>query len=91
MHIQVLTFCITYIDMDYSGVPVPSILTLDVNHTRSCANINISDDNIVEGMEMFQVNFIETEGNQIQYFGSNITDVHIIDNESESLKGYLLA
>ena len=63
---------------------MPSILTLDVNHTRSCANINISDDNIVEGMEMFQVNFIETEGNQIQYFGSNITDVHIIDNESES-------
>lgn len=70
-------------DVDYSGVLVPSVLTLDVNLTRSCVNISIIDDNIVEGTESFKVKFSETENNLIEFFGLNTTDVHIVDNESK--------
>jgi hypothetical protein len=68
-------------DTDYSDTPVPDVLVLDINNTRRCVSINITDDNIVEGLEIFEVHFNETDNNQINIAGTNTVQVEIEDDE----------
>ena len=68
-------------DTDYSDTPVPDVLVLDINNPRRCIYINITDDNIVEGLEIFEVHFNETDNNQINIAGTNTVQVEIEDDE----------
>ena len=70
-----------YTDDDFSDMPSPSSLSLNIVNTRGCVSIGITNDNIVEGTEMFLVHFIETDDNQITIAGSNTTSVFIEDDE----------
>ena len=60
-----------------------STLSLDVNNRNNCVVIMINNDNIVEGTEMFEVQFNETDENQILITGSNSIPVYIEDDESK--------
>ena len=60
-----------------------STLSLDVNNRNNCVVIMINNDNIVEGTEMFEVQFNETDENQILITGSNSIPVYIQDDESK--------
>ena len=62
-------------------MPLPSTLSLNLANARGCVSIDITNDNIVEGTEMFLVHFIETDDNQIAIAGSNTTSVFIEDDE----------
>ena len=62
-------------------MPLPSTLSLNITNARGCVSIGITNDNIVEGTEMFLVHFIETDDNQIAIAGSNTTSVFIEDDE----------
>ena len=70
-----------YTDDDFSDMPSPSSLSLNIVNARGCVSIGITNDNIVEGTEMFLVHFIETDDNQITIAGSNTTSVFIEDDE----------
>ena len=67
--------------LDHAAVPVPGTLRLDMNDTLECVTINITDDIIVEGTEMFTVHFDETDGNMIMIAGDNTVPVFIEDDE----------
>ena len=71
-----------YTDADYSDMPIPSSLSLNITNSRGCVSIGITNDNIVEGTEMFLVHFIETDDNQITIAGSSTASVFIQDDES---------
>ena len=62
---------------------VPDTLTLNPSNTRGCVSINITDDNIVEGTEVFEVQFSETDDNQINIAGTNTVPVSIEDDEGD--------
>lgn len=69
-------------DSDYKLVlPSPNILRLNISKTSDCVSINITDDNIVEGTEMFMVQFNETDDNMIMIGGIDTVYVFIMDNE----------
>ena len=63
--------------------PVPSTLRLDMNDTFECVSIAITNDNIVEGTEVFYVRFLETDDNQIMIAGNDTAPVFIEDDESK--------
>ena len=75
--------CLIYTDADFSAIQIPSTLSLNVTNSRGCVSISITNDNIVEGTEMFLVHFVETDNNQIAIAGSNTTSVFIQDDESK--------
>lgn len=74
-----------HVDADYSVKPVPNTLTLNVNNTLKCVSVNITDDNIVEGTEIFRVRFNETDKNQIMIAGLDTIPVFISDDEGKCL------
>ena len=61
--------------------PMPDTLRLTMNDTFECVSININDDSIVEGTEMFLVHFIETDDNEIMIAGQDTVPVYIEDDE----------
>lgn len=67
-------------------MPVPETLVLDLNNNRKCVYINITDDNIVEGLEMFEVKFTETDDNQINIAGLDTAPVYIEDDEGKYIR-----
>ena len=67
-------------DDDYAS-PVPGKIQLNLNQSRNCVSINITDDNIVEGTEMFYVEFSETNVSQVMIVGNNSVPVYIQDND----------
>ena len=73
-------------------MPIPSILSLDVNNWQDCVTINIIDDMIVEGTEIFEVEIVETDENQIQITGVTNILVYILDNEGnlQAIKSFYL-
>ena len=64
-------------------MPEPERLVLDLNNDRKCVYINITDDNIVEGLERFEVRFTETDDNQINIAGTDTVPVYIEDDEGK--------
>lgn len=54
---------------------------MDVNNTRRCVRVNITDDNIVEGYEIFHVEFNETDDSEVMIAGTNRDTVTIRDND----------
>lgn len=91
LHNIIAESCYTfYTDADYSVLPIPSTLSLNITNARGCVSIGITNDNIVEGTEMFLVNFIETDDNQIAIAGSTTALVFIQDDESRFFKFVLL-
>ena len=81
MYLLKLHGCLHDADDDYSDMPVPVFLTLDVNNTLRCTSIIIYNDSIVEGEETFEVQFHETDDNQIEIVGSNTVPVTITDDD----------
>ena len=69
--------------LDYTDPSEPDVLTLDVNNTRKCFSVNITNDNIVEGTELFYAEFNETDNNEIMIAGMSRVTIYIEDNESE--------
>jgi hypothetical protein len=61
--------------------PVPDVLRLDMNNSLECVSINITNDVIVEGTEMFAVQFVETDDNEIMIRGHDTIPVFIVDDE----------
>ena len=87
IHLHNIIACyIFYTDADYSVLPIPSTLSLNITNAQGCVSIGITNDNIVEGTEMFLVNFIETDDNQIAIAGSSTAPVFIQDDESRFFK-----
>lgn len=52
-----------------------------MNNTESCVRVNITDDNIVEGYEVFHVEFNETDDSEVMIAGTNRDTVTIRDND----------
>jgi len=52
-----------------------------VNNTKECVMVNVTDDNIVEGLETFYVEFNETDNSQVMIAGTNRDIVTIRDND----------
>ena len=63
---------------------IPNTLTLNLNMSTSCVSINITDDILVEGTEVFLVHFNETDDNQINIAGTETVTVSIMDDEGRS-------
>ena len=67
--------------LDHATAPVPDTLQLDMNNTLKCVTINITNDNEVEGTEVFMVHFTETDDNRIMIDGTDTVPVYIEDDE----------
>ena len=65
-------------------MPIPNTLTLNLNMSTNCVSININDDILVEGTEVFLVHFNETDDNQINIAGTDTVTVFIRDDEGRS-------
>ena len=69
------------IAVDFGELNPPAALVFTDNQQRTCANITIIDDNIVEGPETFSVTLSSTNF-QVDVLSSNVP-VFIADNEGK--------
>ena len=62
-----------------------------MNNTRTCFSVNITNDNVVEGTELFYAEFNETDNNEIMITGMTRVTIYIADNDSEFHSVYKLS
>ena len=87
MDMTLLLLCIAV--EDYTETIAPRELSFDAFISRRCLEIEILDDQVVEGNETFSVH-LSTNDSAVRSFTQGSTVVHIIDNDGMKLNNVYL-